>query len=240
MTTQSVRPPFTGGLYGITPDWHDKHRLEDAIRAAACGGMTIVQLRLKTASLDTQITLIHHLAPICLQMGVYLIVNDQWQILQSIGLNPSLGLSGVHIGRDDGLSQTVRQVIGESYLLGVSCYDDLDRAIHAYEPLSAQTDLATVDYVAFGAMFSSTTKPHAPPAALSTLTRAREHWQHQKTRPVLVAIGGITPNNAKIVVDAGADSLAVSAGLFESPDIEQTARQLSQWFHLEKKSGVST
>jgi len=243
MTTQPSSPPvrhrpaFPKGLYGITPEWQDIEKLDDALHAAAAGGMKVVQLRNKTAAPSTRLAFAQRLLETCQRLGVLFILNDDWRLVQQLG---EQGPIGAHIGRDDGDSQVVRAALGDAIVLGVSCYDDLDRAIATTQAIphnalnSALTGTLigpTIDYVAFGAMFASNTKPSAPPAALNILTRAREHWQHQANRPAIVAIGGITVNNANMVIQAGADSLALAGGLFLSPNIEQTARQLTESIH---------
>ncbi len=232
------RPIFPKGLYGITPEWQDIEKLDDAIQAAAAGGMKVVQLRNKTANPSTRLAFAQRLLKTCHSLGVLFILNDDWRLVQQL---VELGPIGAHIGRDDGDSQAVRKALGDPIVLGVSCYDDLDRAVAAAQPISNKalnsTDIEplfltitgpTVDYVAFGAMFASNTKPGAPPASLNVLTQARQHWQHHVNRPALVAIGGITVHNASMVMQAGADSLAVAGGLFLSPHIEQTARQFTE------------
>ncbi len=233
----SQRPTFPKGLYGITPDWQDIEKLDDAIHAAAAGGMTVVQLRNKTADPSTRLAFAQRLLKTCRSLGVLFILNDDWRLVQQLG---EVGPIGVHIGRDDGDSQSVRAALGDAIVLGVSCYDDFDRAVAAAQAISTATSTETsagtltgptVDYVAFGAMFASNTKPGAPPASLQVLTQARQHWPHDSKRPALVAIGGITVNNASLVIKAGAESLAVAGGLFLSPHIEQTARQFTEIIH---------
>jgi thiamine-phosphate pyrophosphorylase len=280
--TAPIRPKFPIGLYGITPDWHDIEKLDDAIHAAAAGGMQVVQLRLKTVEPGTRLAFAERLMQTCHRLGVLFILNDDWRMVQVLSnkesdkesnkesdrenndqsndqsngpnLNGQLPI-GAHIGRDDGNSQIVRAALGHNVVLGVSCYDDLNRAIAATQPIpkqsvhsvgiNAPTDLMspTVDYVAFGAMFTSQTKPGAPAAALTTLTQARQHWQHLANRPAIVAIGGITLSNVAQVVRAGADSIAVSGSLFLSPTIEHTARQFSDCIHEQtnaKLNGIPT
>jgi thiamine-phosphate pyrophosphorylase len=245
ISTTPVRPNFPKGLYGITPDWHDIEKLDNAIYAAASGGMQVVQLRLKTVEPSTRLAFAQRLIQTCQRLGVLFILNDDWRMVQTLmgldatyqGLTSQVNapgfnrqsLIGAHIGRDDGNSKSVRAALGYNVVLGVSCYDDLDRAIAATQPIEQMG--STVDYVAFGAMFASQTKPGAPSAGLTTLTQARQHWQHQANRPAIVAIGGITLENVAQVVQAGADSIAVSGSLFSNANIEQTARKFSEKIH---------
>ncbi len=213
-----MTPPlrFPRGLYGVTPDWTDANRLEQAIRAAADGGMSAVQLRVKPASTQERRELAQHLLPVCRSLNIALIINDDWQLAAEIGAD------GVHLGKDDADPDHVRKQLPASMLLGASCYGDLERA---------RQMLATgVDYIAFGAMFSSATKPQAPSAPLSVLTDARELVKTITPRPAVVAIGGITAGNVARVVSAGADSVAVVGGLFLATDVKQAARDFAALF----------
>jgi thiamine-phosphate pyrophosphorylase len=211
---------FPAGLYGVTPDWSDANRLDQAVCLAVAGGMTALQFRHKTASPAQRRELALMLLARCRALNIPLLINDDWQLAQDIGAD------GVHLGRDDADVATVRQTLGSSMLIGVSCYADLARA---------QQMLAhDVDYVAFGAMFNSGTKPQAQPAPLTILTQALElvhrtqpAGQSPSPRPAVVAIGGITAANGASVLAAGADSLAVIGGLFLADNIEQTAHQFS-------------
>lgn len=209
--TQNLR--FPAGLYGVTPDWRNADQLELAIRQAAAGGMTAVQLRLKNITAERRRSIAQQLAQVCQDLQIPLIINDDWQLAIDIGAD------GVHLGKDDADPADVLSKLPASMLLGVSCYSDLARA--------RQMLTLGVDYIAFGSMFSSGTKPQAPPAALETLTEALALTETQTPRPAVVAIGGITTDNGASVLAAGADSLAVVGGLFMTDDIEQTARRFS-------------
>lgn len=206
--SQSKR--FPSGLYGVTPDWDDAQRLEQAVAAAIAGGMTALQLRHKTASPAQRLSLAKRLQPICGLHHVPLIINDDWQLAQAVGAD------GVHLGKDDEDPAKVRDKLGPDMLLGVSCYSDLDRARRMLT--------LGVDYVAFGAMFASGTKPHAPGASLDIIKQAHTLTATMASDAAVVAIGGITVDNAPSILDAGADSLAVIGGLFMASDIETTAR----------------
>ena len=209
----SQAPRFPAGLYGVTPDWCDKDRLEEAVRQAAAGGMSALQLRHKTASDSLRRALAERLLDVCQSLSIPLIINDDWQLAADIGAD------GVHLGRDDADPHIVRAALAPRVLLGVSCYGDIDRARRLLQ--------IGVDYVAFGAMFSSGTKPQAPPAPLGVLTQAQALTAEHSPRAAVVAIGGINPDNAASVAAAGADSLAVVGALFLAKDIEQTARRFN-------------
>ncbi|VFR93901.1 Thiamin-phosphate pyrophosphorylase [plant metagenome] len=199
------------GLYGITPEWDDTDRLLAAIRAAARGGLRTLQLRRKTVSLPFKHQQAIAVRDVCRELGVVFILNDHWRLAQE------LGADGVHLGREDGDLALVRQSVGDSLLIGASCYDDIGRARELLD--------AGADYVAFGAVYPSPTKPQAVRAPLSLLGEARSLTDALPApRPAVVAIGGITPDNAAAVAEAGADALALISGLFEAPDVEAAAR----------------
>ena len=208
---------FPAGLYGVTPDWDDDSRLEQAVRAAARGGMTALQLRHKTAKPELRRHLAQTLLTVCNELGLVFLINDDWRLALELGAH------GVHVGQHDDDPMLVRREIGPDMLLGVSCYADIQRA---QKLLSAQ-----VAYIAFGAMYASSTKPHAPTAPLEILGEGQNLCQTlDAPRPAVVAIGGIGPSQAATLSQAGADSIAVVGSLFLAPDIEAAARALSAPF----------
>ena len=199
------------GLYAITPDWHDTARLAAGVRAAIAGGAAAVQYRNKTASPALQRTQASTLLAITRQAGIPLIVNDD------VTLTLEIGADGVHLGRDDADVATTRRQLGPQRLVGVSCYDEIERA--------AAAQAAGAGYVAFGSVFSSTVKPSAVRAPLALFTAARQRC----TLPI-VAIGGITVANAPTAIAAGADALAVISALFDAPDVTSAAAAFAQLF----------
>ena len=124
--------------------------------------------------------------------------------------------SGVHLGRDDEDPVAVRRRIGPDRLIGVSCYDDFERALRLKD---------VADHVAFGSVFASAVKPDARRAPLSLFGQARAQAMNT------VAIGGITAGNADEVLKAGADALAVITGVFGQQDVRRAARQLADLAH---------
>jgi thiamine-phosphate pyrophosphorylase len=198
------------GLYAVTPDLDDTERLCKIVTEAILGGARLVQYRNKQAGHVLRIAQAQALLAICREHGVPLIINDH------VKLCLALDADGVHIGGTDGDIAATRQRIGNK-LLGASCYNRLDIAL--------QAQAAGADYVAFGACFSSQTKPQAPEAALSLFSA-----NAALTVPK-VAIGGITLDNAFQAVDAGADMLAVIGALWGSPDIRHTAQQFSRLYN---------
>ena len=124
-----------------------------------------------------------------------------------------VGADGVHIGRDDGSVAAARAVVGKSALVGVSCYDQPERAY--------QAQAAGADYVAFGAFFPSSVKPDAAHADISLLG-------DPALRVPVVAIGGITKENAAPLIENGAAALAVISAVLRSADPGRAARELVQ------------
>ncbi|MVW73387.1 thiamine phosphate synthase [Bordetella sp. 15P40C-2] len=212
---------FPSGLYGVTPEWDDTDRLLAAVRAAAEGGMRALQLRRKNASAQQRAEQARALAPLCRELGVVFLVNDHWRLALEVGAD------GAHLGRDDGDLAEARAAAGADFVLGASCYNELDRARQLLE--------AGADYIAFGAVYVSPTKPQAVQAPLSLLAQARDlataHAGQSARRAAVVAIGGITPARAPEVASAGADSIAVITGLFEAPDILAAARTCAAAFN---------
>ena len=140
----------------------------------------------------------------CFTPGVPFLVNDDARLAHA------LDADGVHLGEHDGSIAEARALLGDTAIIGASCYDDLQRARDAAA--------AGADYIAFGAFFPSSTKPNARRAA-PALLRASAALGLPR-----VAIGGITPDNARTLVDAGADLIAVISGVFDARDPVAAAR----------------
>lgn len=197
------RPTLQRGLYLITPDDPDPARLLARTRPllpfASC-----LQLRNKVMDAMSLRDAGERLRSACMDAGIPFIVNDD------ATLAADLGADGVHLGEDDGDIAAARKLLGDHALIGVSCYDDIERA----RMLAAQG----ADYIAFGAFFPSPTKPQARRASPELL---RESAGLGLPR---VAIGGITPDNARTLVDAGADLVAVISGVYDAADPVAAAR----------------
>lgn len=193
-------PPF--GLYAISDG--PRRDLLDACGAALAGGAEILQYRDKTDDHARRRHEVAMLSQICVRHGKPLIVNDDVELAASAG-------AGVHLGEHDTDIAAARARLGPDAIIGVSCYDDLERARSAAA--------AGADYLAFGAFFPSPTKPHARRADKSLLAAARAFGVP------LVAIGGITPDNAPQLVAAGADFVAVISDVFAAADIQAAARR---------------
>ena len=201
------------GLYAITPDCANSafllERAARALEAAGAGGFAALQYRNKLARREQRILEAKALARLCRERRVPFIVNDD------VGLALQTGADGAHLGRDDGSLAAARARL-PGRILGASCYDSLDAARAA----CAQG----ADYLAFGSVFPSATKPSAVRAPLALFGAARA------LGVPLVAIGGITLQNAPQLLAAGADCLAVISDLFEAPDIAETARAYGKLF----------
>jgi thiamine-phosphate pyrophosphorylase len=198
------------GLYAITPEEPDTARLLEMVEAVLAGGARLLQYRNKQASEQLAHSQAQSLAALCRRYGVPLIVNDRMELAAEVGAD------GVHLGRDDGDVRAARESMPHA-LLGVSCYNEIERAVAAAE--------AGADYVAFGRFFPSHTKPGEIRASID-LARAAKR---QLNLPV-VAIGGITVENAPPLVEAGIDALAVIAGVFEADDIRAAARAFASLY----------
>ncbi len=197
------------GLYAITPDALDTEALITKVRAALDGGISLLQYRNKIADAALRLQQAKVLLNLCREYRVPLIINDH------LSLCAEIDADGLHVGADDCQLSEARKLLGRNKIIGVSCYNQLTLA------QKAQADGA--DYVAFGACFATTTKPNAPTAPFSLFAQAK-----QEISIPIVAIGGITIENAKQVKQAGADAIAVISTLFDALSIAETAQQ----FHL--------
>lgn len=207
MSTALRRP--LRGLYLITPDEPDTDRLLARVRQVL-GEAALLQYRNKAADADLRLRQAAALAALCRATGVPLIINDDAALAETVDA------AGVHLGEHDGECVAARSRLGAEALIGVSCYDDLTRAQAAAA--------AGADYIAFGAFFPSTTKPNARRATPALL---RDSAALGLPR---VAIGGITPDNGRSLVAAGADLLAVIGGVFDAPDPVAAARAFGACF----------
>ncbi len=200
------------GLYAITPDIPDTHQLQHRVQQAIDGDVKLLQYRAKSLVPAMRLQQARALAAQCAAQGVHFIVNDDR------GLAQTCQATGVHLGLHD--EETEDKEFGNSkhsLLVGISCYDSLQRAQAA--------ELRGADYVAFGSMFPSPTKPAATRAPLSLL-----HDAKQQLRIPVVAIGGITLPHMDALVKTGIDAVAVLSALFDAPDITAAARHFNAYF----------
>lgn len=212
---------FPRGVYGVTPEWDNTDRLIQAVDAAAAGGMTALQWRRKTAGPASRLPQARALAARCKKLGVVFIINDDWRMAAAVDAD------GVHLGREDGPLSEARRALGPDKIIGRSCYNDLT--------LVRQALADGADYIALGALHPSRIKPDAVRATLEHIQQARQLAEQAITpatpaRAAIIAIGGISPENAAPIIQAGADSIALISALFESRDIQAAAAQCEALF----------
>lgn len=207
MTIRDRAPFSRRGLYAISngprPD------LIAVAEAALRGGAVVLQYRDKTDAPQRRLDEALALAGLCRRHGAVLIVNDDVELAAAAG-------AGLHLGEHDATLEAARARLGRHAIIGVSCYDSLERARAAAA--------AGADYVAFGAFHASATKPNARQAPPGVLRAAAGLGLPR------VAIGGITPENAPALIAAGADLVAVVSGVFDAADPAAAAARYAQLF----------
>lgn len=199
------------GLYLVTPDCDDTALLCSHVAQGLQGGVAVVQYRHKTASESLRLEQASALLALCRSASVPLLINDH------VALAMQLDADGVHVGQHDSAITAARAILGMSKIIGASCYNRFE--------LAEQAQAAGADYVAFGACYPSSTKPHAPKASAALFTQAKQSL----SLPV-VGIGGITLDNASPLIEAGADALAVITDIFQAQDIAARCRQYQPLF----------
>lgn len=201
------------GLYAIT----DENLISGSdfaktVEQALQGGAAIIQYRDKSSDDTKRQQQAALLRALCSQYAATLIINDDLTLAKTVAAD------GVHLGDNDATINEARMLLGDTRLIGVSCYNQLQRA------LAAQS--AGADYVAFGAVFDSPTKPAARSASCALITAAKS----QLCIPVC-AIGGIDTSNVAEVIDAGADMAAMISALWNADDIKHTSESIARLFH---------
>lgn len=196
------------GLYAVTPDELDTKLLVAKVEAALKGGARLIQYRNKAAGKSLLLRQSTALLAACRAYGVPLIINDHLDLCAKIDAD------GLHLGATDPKPGPVRRLLGADKIIGVSCYNQFSLAQEAVS--------AGANYVAYGACFSSDTKPNAVNAPLSLIAQTK-----QALNIPVVGIGGITLDNAKQVKDAGADAIAVISTLFDAKDIKAITQQFN-------------
>ncbi len=192
------------GIYAITSNDDSFGDVKAVLRT----GTTILQYREKIKPDPDHAKKLKNL---CTHFKVTFIINDNPQLAKEVEAD------GVHLGEDDGSYDETRQMLGDKAIIGVSCYDSLDLAIEA--------EKQGANYVAFGSFFPSKTKQNTRRPDLDLLKRARE-----KLSIPIVAIGGITPENGRPLVEAGADFIAAIHGVFGQGDPELAAKKYIELF----------
>lgn len=197
-----------GGLYAITPGTSD-HLLDD-VEAVLAGGARLLQYRDKSTDAARRGEEARAMRQLCTRYRVPLIINDDVELALAVGAD------GVHLGARDVSVTEARRLLGAQAIIGVGCYNSIERA----RTLAAEG----ASYLGFGAFHPSLTKPQAGQADLAVLRQAAAFGL-----PV-VAIGGITQDNGRALIEAGADYLAVVSSLFRAADIRAAAAGFASLF----------
>ena len=209
--TDRAAPWPERGIYAVTPEQWSGVELAGAVAAAVENGVRAVQYRDKSPDPARRRRDAAALLAICRPHGVPLIINDD------VDLAHATGADGVHLGRDDEGLAAARARLGEGAIIGISCYDEAERALAAAR--------SGADYVAFGSFFPSVTKPGAVRATTELVAAVRPRIEIP-----IVAIGGITADNAPPLLESGVDLLAVVNAIFGARDIGRAARRLARLF----------
>jgi thiamine-phosphate pyrophosphorylase len=199
------------GLYLVTPDWDDTHKLLEASEAALRGGAVLLQYRHKTADAQLRREQAAQLQALCRRHAVPFIVND------FVDLCIELDADGIHVGGTDTAVAKVRAAVGPSKIVGASCYGSMELARDAHR--------AGASYVAFGGFYPSRVKKYevtTPPAIVA---------QAKAEIPLPnVVIGGMTPENAAPLVAQGTDMVAAISSVYMASDPEAAARRFAGLF----------
>ena len=203
------------GLYAITPDERDLFALSSKVESCIKGGARLIQYRSKELSKIERNKQAREIKIVCDYYKVPLIINDDIELCRILDAN------GVHLGENDDSLEKARLVLGPSKIIGVSCYNSIDRVKKAVDKGAT--------YIALGACFPSETKPNAPIASLDLIDLVLKNFKI----PV-VAIGGINLKNIELLTNKGISCIALINSLFKENDIEGTARQFTSLLKSEK------
>lgn len=195
------------GLYLVTDDRLAPDALMGKLTAAIKAGADVVQFRDKRMDREAVAAVGKQVAETCRALGALFIVNDDAQ------LAADLNADGIHVGQEDASPAEVRKIVGPDQIIGLS-------VSHLHEADKAALD-PDLDYIGFGALFNTPTKPDAEPAGPDMLAQARE-----KVPFPIVGIGGVTAANLAPAFAAGADSVAVVSAVFSAPDPAAATREL--------------
>lgn len=201
------------GLYAITDSELLKGKLLLYVEAALKGGATLLQYRDKSTDDARRLREAEALRELCNRYGAALIINDDAELASRLGV-------GLHLGQSDGSLSVARALLGRKAIIGGTCHAQLELADAAAKEGAS--------YVAFGRFFNSNTKPGAPAATVELLEAARA-----RINLPIVAIGGVTLDNAPALIERGASMVAVVHGLFaadSAAEVERRARAFSALF----------
>ena len=196
------------GLYAITPEEKDSFVLSSQVESCIKGGARLVQYRSKKLSQIEKNKQAREIKKVCDYYKVPLIINDDIELCRI------LDADGVHLGEDDASLEEANLVLGPSKIIGISCYNSIDRVQSAVDKGAT--------YIALGACFPTTTKPNAPSASSDLITFVLKEFKIP-----LVAIGGINLKNIELLINIGVNCFALINSLFKVKDIEGTAREFT-------------
>lgn len=197
------------GLYVITDKkLIAREQFIETVEKSIMGGASIVQLREKDTPENEIIELGSELLKVTKRYNVPLIINDSPELAKEIGAD------GVHLGGDDWSIDMARELLGNDAIIGLTCYNEIQRGLYAVEN--------GADYVAFGTPYYTPTKPEREPTSIETL----KHAVSLINNIPIFSIGGITTENAMQILETGVDGIAVITSIFGSADPETAAREL--------------
>jgi thiamine-phosphate pyrophosphorylase len=204
------------GLYAVTHEEKDSCVLSSQVESCIKGGARLIQYRSKTLSKIEQNKQAKKIKTICNYHKVPLIINDDIELCRI------LDADGVHLGENDDSLEKARLLLGPSKIIGVSCYNSIDRVKKAVDKGAT--------YIALGACFPTITKPNAPIATLDLISLVLKEFKIP-----LVAIGGINLENIELLINEGVSCFALINSLFKTKDIEGTASQFSSLINTSEK-----
>lgn len=199
------------GLYLVTPDWDDTEKLVAASEQAIAGGASVLQYRHKTATHELRMEQAAALLALCRRLNVPLIINDHTALCEQ------LDADGIHVGGTDASVAQVRAILGEDKIVGASCYGDLQ--------LARDAAAAGASYVAFGGFYPSRVKKYEVTTPSDIITRALSEIDLP-----LCVIGGMTPNNARPLIELGAHSVAAISSVYAAANHRAAAEEFAALF----------
>lgn len=191
----------------------------ERIKEAAISGIDIIQIREKKSTIRERLELSREVIKAVKKMNIKVIINDDPYLARAVGAD------GVHIGKNDGDIKLAKNILGKRAIVGVSCYGDIELA------LQMQRDGA--DYVSFGNVFLSPTKPEEKIISLEVIKKARE-----RLKIPIVAIGGINSKNASSVFEAGADCVSVISDILRKKEIKKAISDFNYNFKSIRRNYV--
>lgn len=199
------------GLYLVTPDWDDTDRLVAITEQAIDGGASLLQYRHKTASDTLRHEQAAALLKLCRRLHVPLVVNDH------LDLCVALDADGIHVGGTDASVASMRAQLGPSKIVGASCYGDLQ--------LARDAQASGASYLAFGGFYPSRVKKYAVTTSPDIITTALAEF----TVPLCV-IGGMTPENSRVLIDRGAHMVSAISSVYSADDPHSAASKFADMF----------